>query len=1258
MLTGAASKHWKPTALRAPILIFTLLMCWSLIAVLQIMLTRSQRDSGIIFAPRISDLPLSQTFLYLYFPTILAVIFSIFWAWIDLEAKRMEPYYQLSKENGALGKDSLLLHYPFDFIPLVPLKAFRDRHWPVFWASLAVVLVTWGLVPTQAGIFSVRTVTRTTNITFSVSTSSIPVAQQASNLTLRYAQSTYAIATLNETLPPYMAHNYTLAPFKPSIDSITSKKGQEIWMARTIMYSLDLFCEDVSHKADGSEHISYVSSNGCNFIGGPDGNQTVGQKSGTAEILATRKYTGHYTGYHNSMGYADWSLDASCPKSANHTFFAAFTRNKERQEDPPLDVTAVYCTPSYYQQPVFAVINSKTKIPVSARPIGERQPLAPDTLNITFFEELLNTGTFGKRVRGDDLPASTMPRYLEPLARMNLSLTGGSGSVVHGMVGLSMSIIKQPLESYLDWQILSKSYADAYRLVFARAMAEVLNNDFEALQESIGQQQMTTEAVLLEPVFVYTVEGFLGVVSLATLALLYLSSRREWNLCTDPSTIASVMALVSDNRPLLADFAHLDCCTVSDMQNNIGKKRFKLVHEGSKAEITEVVNAVDTEPGTQLLPTLGPPQHSPTDIAKPVRPREFSLWLAVPFVSLFLILAVALGVIYRKAHVNGLPLPSTNSIVQNLLENYIPTAIATMIEPMWILVNRLLCMLQPLEELQRCNAPAKKSIDIDYSSLPPQLVVIKAFKSRHFVLAAVCSMALLANLLAIAFAGLFNQSMVDIRRPASLYPPYDSKFVSINGSIGPHEKLASIGSTTASGAYQGGKGEDQFLIAESNYTNGTPLPAWTDDTMFYLPLFAEGTGIDFSRVNISHYEAVTATFGAHLECTQLEFGKGFDGAIIANDRESASVNITIPTDSGDVRCSELFPLLVQATTIREPVFPGAAKDEPVCLTGPGALELIFQQRSRVNSTQEEAEACMQPIIMGWVRDLRGTCPMGKNLQLSRENSLFIQCQPRLQTGRAIIRVDASGRLQQKAKAVTLNTTEVNDLQHWFSNAPSNLIGQSNNYLFRVESTSWHNDSFAGNFMNYFIRRASNSSRFIDPNQGVPRFDDVLAELNKAYSNLFAIWLGINKDNLLISRQSGLDPINAWRIEPEQRLFLSTPMFAISEGILCSYIIVAIAMYMRRPGQYLARLPTSIASVIALFAASSAVSDMEGTSHLDKQGRAKHLETLDSRYGYGSFVGGDGRVHIGIEKTPFVRFRSRTTWLEKKMPLFRKGSVES
>ena len=182
---------------------------------------------------------------------------------------------------------------------------------------------------------------------------------------------------------------------------------------------------------------------------------------------------------------------------------------------------------------------------------------------------------------------------------------------------------------------------------------------------------------------------------------------------------------------------------------------------------------------------------------------------------------------------------------------------------------------------------------------------------------------------------------------------------------------------------------------------------------------------------------------------------------------------------------------------------------------------------------------------------------------------------------------------------------------------------------------------------------------IDPTQPVPTFNDVLGPLNKAYANLFAIWLGTNKAKLLVQGQQGaIDPIEAWRIEPEQRLFLSTPMFAISEAILCTYAIIAIIVYIRRPGQYLARLPTSIASMIALFAASSAVHDMRDTSHLDKKGRARHLEDLDSRYGYGSFVGGDGRVHIGIEKTPFVRRRTKTTWLAEKVPLFRKTSEGS
>ena len=66
-----------------------------------------------------------------------------------------------------------------------------------------------------------------------------------------------------------------------------------------------------------------------------------------------------------------------------------------------------------------------------------------------------------------------------------------------------------------------------------------------------------------------------------------------------------------------------------------------------------IETSIDLEPASPLIQAPGLRQNTPTEIAKPVRPTEFSLWVAVPFINLFVILAIALGVIYMKAHANG-----------------------------------------------------------------------------------------------------------------------------------------------------------------------------------------------------------------------------------------------------------------------------------------------------------------------------------------------------------------------------------------------------------------------------------------------------------------------------------------------------------------------------------------------------------------------------------------------------------------------------
>jgi hypothetical protein len=593
----------------------------------------------------------------------------------------------------------------------------------------------------------------------------------------------------------------------------------------------------------------------------------------------------------------------------------------------------------------------------------------------------------------------------------------------------------------------------------------------------------------------------------------------------------------------------------------------------------------------------------------------------------------------------GLPLPSKSKIIQNVLENYIPTAIATLIEPMWVLINRLLCMLQPLEELQNCKASARKSINLNYSSLPPQLVVFKALRSRHFVLAAVCAMALLANLLAIAFAGLFNQDSKAMWHPTSFSPPFESKFVTINGSVGPEngESLNYVGS----GAYHGGLGQDQSLIAESNFTDGTQLPAWTDEKWLYIP-FVSSTGIGES--NDTEYRAETKAFGSELDCIPLDYGSNYFAHMNTSTLNTTYMYIDLFVSSGATTVNCL------GTNQIEGGYMSGVEPSFKCANGSVATEFVTHMDANGNATQEEKDVCMGSVVLGWMRDPIGTCSGVRNRTLDASNSLFVQCRPRLVTGHANVLVDAKGQIQTKTEVISMDQNdEPNELGKYFSNNPLNLIGQSHWYLFPNSISRLHADSFASDNFNHFLVRESNNRRLLDPNQALPSFEDVNDTVKATYSRLFAIWLGVNKEKLLLASESKDEAqVSGWKIETSERLFLSTMMFAIAEGILCTYAIVAVLVYLRRPGQYLARLPTCIASVIALFAASAAIQDMSQTSTYSEKEREQHLERLGSRYGYGSYVGGDGRVHIGIEKAPFVRIRSNSTWFEKKVKSFRSG----
>lgn len=106
-----------------PMAIWTL----ALAAVIEFLAQKSGREGGLALTPAAKDISDLARFSSEFLPTIIAVVFSIAWTWVDLDVKRIQPWLELSREDGAAVKDSLVLDYPYDFVAFAPFKAAKRR---------------------------------------------------------------------------------------------------------------------------------------------------------------------------------------------------------------------------------------------------------------------------------------------------------------------------------------------------------------------------------------------------------------------------------------------------------------------------------------------------------------------------------------------------------------------------------------------------------------------------------------------------------------------------------------------------------------------------------------------------------------------------------------------------------------------------------------------------------------------------------------------------------------------------------------------------------------------------------------------------------------------------------------------------------------------------------------------------------------------------------------------------------------------------
>jgi hypothetical protein len=574
-----------------------------------------------------------------------------------------------------------------------------------------------------------------------------------------------------------------------------------------------------------------------------------------------------------------------------------------------------------------------------------------------------------------------------------------------------------------------------------------------------------------------------------------------------------------------------------------------------------------------------------------------------------------------SANFKGLALPSQNRFIRQLLENYLPTAIGTLIEPFWTVLNRHLCMLEPFDSLRKGRKRAKDSLGLDYSSLPPQFAIWKALRQKHFLLATVCGMALLANVLAVALSGLFFESTVQNQVRQSFTLPYSLHFNALNGSAPPfiQDRSGNL---------------EPYYITNSNLTAHTPMPPWTDDKFFYLPFVP-----DVKEKNDTWtYRAVTPMVGGQLSCRAIDvasslsvFGIRPDETGTPSIASSANLSIVIERSNGvKVNCGPRFIGFDQLNFN----INGSA-------SGQSAFEFNTGLDGLVNVTSNaDRTFCREHVAAGWIRAFAVSTPDPKfpttdpAFNVSSVQGTAIVCHAEVVSGFADVLVSSDGHVK---KQISHNISS-KSVESLFSTSSSDLIGQAHEFLVADRGLAWHKDSFPSDFNNYLIGLTTNMSEFLDPNRPPPSAQDMIPPFAALYSKMFSVLLGRNSNQLLEVAKD--QSIMGFVVQPEVRIFMSKTMFAIAEAILGLYIITTIILYVRRPWRVLARMPDTPASMIAFFAASHTVKDLRNTGQLSSNERAKLLEKLDDRYGFGTFMGSDGKAHVGIEKHPFLATLTR------------------
>ncbi|KAJ6155216.1 hypothetical protein N7470_005782 [Penicillium chermesinum] len=805
------SRGWRPLALRPPYLAALFFLMLTMFMVVEALRQYSVIKGGLYFFDDTDDVSALLSFLYGYLPIIISLLLFIVWIITDFDVLRLEPYYQLSRPEGAPAT-VLFINYNFGQTILTPINAARRRHWIVLWVSMMTLVMRMILPALQSTLFELREVDVIDHVHMRSWPNLVDLDTQAKWMSTQANNTVDDVLSSDDYVHRTRSKDYALAPVEIPDDG----SADTLWNIDQTLYWAQLSCENVYVNRDLTVTIQNGAGSEKRISWSAFGTDPNDDVNASSACQLDFNYTSIFFPETDFLQVRYWEpaisqlLKAEYPNQTHaftatgcdpYDLYGMMIAVNATNQDPnnsqyTASGTAFACDIEYQKANADVQMHSNSSITNIKIRQSTTQTLTSHEFNIAQFHALLSQHS----------PYTSDMLFIRENTTTDSRIVTELPVISQELGELEPLLILDTATVMTQAQFESRIRRDV-KQTFVLTLGRLFDPDRGA---TIIPATSTTAQVALAIVnfAAISTELILALACLTALYLIFLYQSRESFLQSDPGSIGAMCSIAADVfHPfnLLAN-PHAEFHQFSTRQLNRMLRHarcyWRMGPYGNRLEIL-------AEDGSPVL----------LEENQGTRVDPMPHFLLVPF---FIIEFLALAAIIILM---ALVVSSSNVMVDSGTLRNLIRARSKSFSPSF---PPSLHLLEPWVHLQRGMAAAASSLSLNYASQSPLMVFIKCVRNKNVLLGLV-SMACVVNMaLTVVVGGLFSQEL-----QTSSLPTDDLTFNYSRSTFWRNDFAAEF---------------TEYDLIQTSITSGVPMLSWTSSNQSFIPVMVRmGTPVFYTE---------------------------------------------------------------------------------------------------------------------------------------------------------------------------------------------------------------------------------------------------------------------------------------------------------------------------------------------------------------------------------------------------------------------------